>query len=201
MMRRIGIAGTVLVIAVAAGCSPTSVAKRAFYEARGATGNVLVRGTAPDVATMESVRLGEIQNTAMTLTPSEFLAVLKSSLLSELRTAGVAVNAEAPVTIEMDIVYYEDPNALTGAISPFHLGVVHVTLMGTEGKDLGKLTVVGESKASRTDPAEVAKVMARELAKYLAGGRQEDGKKEAGKKEASKPADSAQDDSKPEEGT
>jgi len=46
-------------------------------------------------------------------------------------------------------------------------GVVLVTLTGPDGKLLGKLTVTGKSKAARTSPADMAKVMAKKLVAYL----------------------------------
>ena len=156
-----------MVLLGSAGCGPGTLAKRALHEAAGASADVHERAARPDLAGVGGVELAKVTNTAGRLCPGDFLREFRSELDGGLRSSDVLRGGESSAALQADLVHYEDPNTLGSALSPFHQGVALVTLLGPDGGELAKLTVVGKSEAMRTGPTEVAKAMAAKLVEYL----------------------------------
>jgi len=166
-MKRLTIIAAALGIALASlGCAEMA-AKRVLHEAAGASAKVVSRATTPNLAGIDGLKVGKIRNEAEQLCPPEFLSALRTELAAAAKESKSLARSASPATVDADVVHYESPDTLGAAVSPETTGVVLVTLTGPDGKLLGKLTVTGKSKAARTSPADMAKVMAKKLVAYL----------------------------------
>jgi hypothetical protein len=147
-----------------------TAAKRVLKEAVGASSEgAEVPGTVKGTfARYRGVSVGPVETKLGGLVSAKF----KAALPGEVRKA-LATKEDAPfpggspqLTIRPEVMWFHDASGLGSIIGSDSYAVVLFQISGEEG-DLGRYQIVTSSAASRTGDADMAKSMARELAKWI----------------------------------
>jgi hypothetical protein len=179
-------------LAAASGCG--TILKRTYYEARGASAKVLQRdeGVDPtkhlDLTAYDAIHVGRIENQALGLLPPNFERDLRAAIVTAVEKSDkIGTKGDNPLTVDINLVHYENPGVLSEVVSPFHIGVALLTLKDKSGHEIARLTLVGKSKAARSAPRDVADAMGARLVKYVTGEPDEEEKEKQEKAEKEKP--------------
>jgi hypothetical protein len=157
------------------GCMGT-VAKRAFSEVVGATSEAdVVPGTsAAQFARYQGVNIKPLRTDLGGMVDSRFTSALPSALRQALTQAGERDKGESAVfpggsptlEIEPQITWYHKAGGVGGLLGSDSYAVV-LFWISADGAPLGKVQIVTKTAAARTGPEDMAKSMAKELAKFF----------------------------------
>jgi len=171
MKNTLASVGLVILLAVTNGCS--TIAKKAYKEARGARSKLqVVPGTVRgDVGRFKGVRVAPTRTDIGALASAEFVETLPGALRSSLAEGeGAPLPGGSPVIeVVPQVQWYHHAGGLKGIIGSDSYAVV-LFLLCSEGDDVGKVQIVTKNAASRIGDREMADSMAKELAAWFSRG-------------------------------
>ncbi len=160
-------------LAACVGCSPTSVARRAVAEVRGASAQIhpikplsadtAKSASAPKIATVAPDGVGA----------AEFCSALRQALvrrLDELKSAGKIEGSGGPLTVKTTVRFYSAKGVgkLLGSLA---FAVVRVEVTDAKGQLVGKADGLSSTKAIRTGTQDLANALAEKILDWATTGR------------------------------
>ncbi len=152
----------------ASGC--TTALKRGLKEFKGASSKAkAIPGTPTDALSQcRGVRIGQPRSDLGGLVDPQFATALTGALHQALTKGDDPVFPGGSPTLEIDpeITWFHESGGLGGIMGSDSYAVV-LFWLSSEGVPAGRVQVVTKEAASRTGAADIAKSMAKELAKFL----------------------------------
>ncbi|UCG32204.1 MAG: hypothetical protein JSU68_11115 [Phycisphaerales bacterium] len=160
----------VLAVLLMANTGCTTVLKRGYKEAKGASGKVreIKAPTQADLRTYRSVRAGTVTNEIGIVCNPGMLSGLKTYLPAEFaEMKDLFPGGDPALTVDVAIQYAQKGGGVKAAIGSDQYLISRVKIHGRDGSTVGDLILIGHSEAMRTSDEDLAKAAAHELATYL----------------------------------